>query len=56
MEICSRPDAPEREEARREDSPPVLSKRDPILEIRTVAVEEGALLSMMMFVVSVRGC
>jgi hypothetical protein len=35
-ERCSRPEEPEREEARRADSPPIMSEREPRLEIRTV--------------------
>lgn len=37
VDKCSRPeDPPEREEARSADSPPILSYRDPRVEIRTV--------------------
>ena len=36
VDKCSRPEDPEREEARSADSPPILSYRDPRVEIRTV--------------------
>lgn len=36
VDRCSRPQDPEREEARRADSPPILSYREPREEIRTV--------------------
>ena len=48
---CSRPDCPpEREEARRADSPPILSWREPRLEMRTVTYWGVLLMCLVLFV------